>query len=126
MPPIATVSVVPSRIDLTIINEADVDLVFVFADSGNRAIDITGNSVQFTAKDRYTGDVKLAEFQASNQTYDPLNGKVIFSFGRSEISAIADPSSVTYFVYEVRRVSGQFQYVHMYGRLIIEPTTGVA
>jgi hypothetical protein len=123
-----TVSLLPADIDIYIEQGADSNLEFVLTDSAGTAVDITSDSVKFTAKDSWAGDTKIAtKTNASGQHSDPSHGKTRFLLTKADTTTDDRTSNVTW-RYEIRRVlaTTNQEVVYMKGKLILARTVGLA
>lgn len=102
----------------------DNSLLFTIKDASGTAIDITADTVTFTARDGYAGPVRIAKkTNTTGQHTTPASGTTTFNVLRTEIDdEVAAGASATW-KYEVRRITAVTlkQFVHYQGDLIIHP-----
>lgn len=127
MPGTATISYpAPSVLNLVIERDADTTLTFVLLDAlGLHPVDITNDTVKFTASDTYGGTAQIATLtKTTGQHTDPTNGKTAFAITKAIINAAASSTKESCWVYEVRRLTGGTspEVVHIVGELRVQPS----
>lgn len=115
----------PTRQDITIARDVDSTLTFVLTDTTGIPVDITNDTVEFTARDTYGGTAKIATIaNTTGHHVDPTNGKTAFTISKAAIDA-ADTTTNrdVVWVYEVRRLAGGTSpvIVHIMGNLRVVP-----
>lgn len=116
----------PSCIDITIMRNNNVALLFTLADQDGNAIDITGDTVRMTVKTDL-GGTEVFHLENTEHTV-PESGQTTFILPRDTIAAAALTKGLTCWVYEVRRTvhDTEDQVVHVYGELAVESDVGAA
>lgn len=122
------VSVLPACVDIEVVRGTDNTLLFVIADSRDKAINITNDDIVFTVKEKYSTPILIQKTSPAGSHYDSVNGQVQFIIDKEDIDDEVDQASVVYWLYEIRRIVGNptnDENVHIYGKLIIHPTVGL-
>lgn len=116
----------PSALNLFVARGTDNDLEFTIKDSSGTAIDITADTVTFTARQSLAGAVRIpTKTNAPGGHTDPLLGLTTFTIAKEEIDDEVAPCSDTIWVYEVRLISGAVgnpEFVHYQGDFTVKPT----
>jgi len=118
------VSIVPSVVNLRLVNDADTSIEFILTDGKQNPVDITSDDVKFTVRVTHGGTQKLQKTNAAGSHSDPTNGKTIFKVTHTDITdALTDLN--TKWVYEVRRmIAGGDEAVHITGAFIVDLAVG--
>lgn len=114
----------PQEVDICVSRDADVTLTFVLTDARNHPVDITADTVDFTARDKWGGTAKIATISnISGHHIDPTNGKTAFTISQASINVVADSNRDDVWVYEVRRLAGGTSpvVIHVRGLMRIVP-----
>lgn len=118
----------PEIININVQMGTDVTIEFQLTDNSGAPVDITLDSVKFTAKDAFAGTVKIpTKTNGVGQHSSPTTGKTIFVLTRSELVNTPATDEVTW-VYEIRRVfagSGR-EVIYIHGDLILSPSVGTS
>jgi hypothetical protein len=117
----------PEIINIEVQQETDATITFQLTDDLGAGVDITLDSVKFTAKDDFAGTVKIAtKTNAAGQHTDPVTGQTTFVLSKTDLVAAVDTEEETW-KYEIRRVfagSGR-EVVYIHGDLILKPSVGL-
>jgi hypothetical protein len=117
----------PEIISIEVQQETDATITFQLTDEDGVGVDISLDSVKFTAKDDFAGTVKIAtKTNAVGQHTDPLTGQTTFVLSKTDLTAALDTEEETW-KYEVRRVfagSGR-EVIYIHGDLILKPSVGL-
>lgn len=128
--PHTTVTVGPDEVDIRIVRGTDNSIDFILLNnldaSGGTPLDITNDTVKFTARADFGegSTVKIpTKTNGPGQHEDPVNGRTQFTIARTEIDGEADEDQETVWFYEVRRIAATTltQNVHLQGKLLITP-----
>lgn len=118
-------SLLPVVIDISVVQDSDNLIEFQLTDGSGNAVDITNDSVQFTARATHAGTLKIAT--KTNGVGDhsvPLAGKTQFNLSRTDLTTATLGLQVNW-VYEVRRlIAGVQEVVYVSGALILAPSVG--
>jgi hypothetical protein len=124
----------PQDLDLTpeIINievqfGTDNTITFQLTDEDGVGVDITLDSVKFTAKDELGGDVMIAtKTNTVGQHTTPLTGETTFVLTKNNLTH-ASPQDQVIWKYEIRRVfAGNLrEVIYIHGDLVIQPSVGL-
>lgn len=104
----------------------NVSLLFTLQDKDGKAVDITTDSVQLTVRTDYGGSVVFSQANGTGQHSTPAQGQTIFILPRDTIAAAVLARGTTTWVYEVRRVDGANEYVHVYGEMLFDAAVGAS
>jgi len=125
----------PQVLDLTpeIINiecqqGTDVVVEFQLTDNAGTAVDLTTETVEFTAKDGFGGEVTIAtKANGPGQHSDASTGKTVFVLTKTD-TATATPTDQVGWKYEVRRVFAISlrEVVYIHGDLTLMPSVGTS
>src|SRR5512133_1243361 len=94
------VSLLPAVIDIEVVQGTDNIIEFQLTDSAGVAVDITSDTVEFTARDSYGGTQKIHLDNGVGEHYEPLQGKTRFTLDKT-LTATAAPTEPAGYVYEV-------------------------
>lgn len=117
------VDLTPSDVPLKIQKGAAFSLDCILTDNAGTPVDLTGQTVQFTVKTDIGGVQKIFKENGPGEHESPADGKTRFTFTGSEITDAQEADSF-FWVYEVRRIDGSTEYVHISGDFIVEPEIG--
>jgi hypothetical protein len=120
------IDLTPEIINLDIPQGTDHPLEFQLTDNAGNAVDITNDSVKFTAKEAFGGDVTIAtKTNGAGQHTTPGTGKTAFVLTRDDLTTDEPDSQVTW-VYEIRRVfdGSNYEIVYIQGELRLMPSVG--
>lgn len=116
--------IVPAEVNLRVMRGTDNTIEFTLTDADEVAIDITNDTVKFTARDAYAGTVKIAtKTNAPGGHSTPAGGKTRFKILRTEIDDEAAETVATTWLYEVRRIlaGSSDEILYFQGELKILP-----
>lgn len=122
---VPVVSIKPTKIDIVLVKDTDNELEFILTDGLGEPVNLTDSDVVFTAFDAIGGTVQLGpKTNTPGNHTDSLNGKSAFKIARTEIDDETNPTTKTFWVYEVRRkqITADLEHVHITGQIIILPT----
>lgn len=117
-------SVRPSKVDIELAQGTDNEIEFILTDGLGDPVGLTDSDVVFTAWDSIGGTVKIGpKTNEPGDHTDSFNGKTSFVISRTEIDDEPNPTTKTFWVYEVRRkqITADLENVHLTGQLIILP-----
>lgn len=122
----STLAIVPTKVNLVIKRGTDNTIEFQLLDSAGAAIDITNDTIMFTARDTYAGAVKIpTKTNGVGAHSTPTSGKTRFKILRTEVDDEATATAATTWLYEVRRISASGdEVVYLEGYLQIDPAVG--
>lgn len=116
----------PTDKNISITRNTDNDLEFIIKDDLGAVIDITNDTVKFTAVDSFAGPTRIAtKTNGVGQHSDPTNGKTKFVIAKEDIDDEVSRSIDTVWIYEVRRIkagAGSDEFVHYMGKLTVKPS----
>ena len=116
----------PVVVDLELVQGTDNPIEFQLRDGAGNPISIVGDTIKFTARDGYNGQVKITLSNNPAQHSDPSIGKTIFLLSKT-LTATLDLASETAWLYEVRRIAADgLETVYFTGSVLLEPTVGAA
>jgi hypothetical protein len=118
-------SLLPVIVHIEVVQGTDAKIEFQLTDGNGVGSNISGDEVQFTARDTFNGTVKIALSNNAAQHSDPVTGKTIFVLPKAQL-VTEDPSSETSWVYEVRRIfaTTAYELVYFEGELRLKATVG--
>lgn len=113
------VSVVPSKIHLELVKDADTEFEFTLLDGYGNPVDLTVDSVILTVRNYRGGTVKLKKTNAPGSHENPTDGKTRFLISNSDIAdTLTDAQTI--WIYEIRRVDAALrEYVHIAGEFVV-------
>jgi hypothetical protein len=117
----------PEIINIELQQGTDNTITFQLTDAAGTGVDITLDSVKFTAKDELAGDVAIAtKSNAAGQHTTPLDGETTFVLTKSDLTTATPQDQVTW-KYEIRRVfAGNLrEVIYIMGDLILQPSVGL-
>jgi hypothetical protein len=117
----------PEIINLEVQQGTDVVITFQLTDGDGVAVDISLDSVKFTAKDEFAGDVMIAtKTNSPGQHEDPSDGQTTFTLTKTNLTTETPADEVTW-KYEIRRVfaSSAREVVYIHGDLTLKPSVGL-
>lgn len=119
------VGVTPAPQNISIVRETDNTFEVVLTDGNGEPVDITGDTVIFTVRDKLGGLVKIQISNAPGMHKDPGNGVTEFSVTKADTSSTST-LHWTYWVFEVRRVLAVSleERVHIQGDFVVYPSVG--
>jgi hypothetical protein len=124
-------NLVPDEVDLELLQGDDIPIEFQILtvnDAGAVVpIDISNDTIKFTARDFKGGAVTIAtKSNVPGQHIDPATGKTTFILTATDTKVIGQEGSRVKWVYEVRRVDGATgrQTTHFQGKLILDGMVG--
>lgn len=122
------VQVLPTVVHIEVMRGTDNEFEFVIADGLGRPINITADTIKFTAKSALDGVATIpTKTNGPGQHTDAINGATSFVIPRGEIDDEASSSEITCWLYEVRRVdASNKENIHVQGQFIIRPDVGVS
>lgn len=121
-----TLSLVPTEIDIDLDQGSDKPIEFQIS-KGGQAVNITNDTIYFTARDFYFGNVTIpTKANGPGQHSDPENGKTMFVLERDEVISEGNEAYTATWYYEVRRLDAStgLEMVHIQGRLNLKPMVG--
>lgn len=124
----------PQELDLTpeIINielqqGADAVLTFQLTNNAGVAVDLTLDTVKFSAKDGFAGATMIAtKTNGPGQHETPLTGMTTFVLTKANLT-VAEADSQTTWKYEIRRIvaTSLREIIYIHGDLTLMPSVGV-
>lgn len=117
------VEAIPSEVPLIIQRGSAFVIECILTDDEGAPINLTGQTVQLTVKTEIGGDQKIFKENGTGEHEDPENGKTRFEFTGAEITD-EQGSDRFYWIYEIRRLDGVSEYVHIQGDFVVEPEIG--
>ncbi len=118
----------PEIINIELQQGADATIEFQLLNGAGAVVDITLDSIKFTAKDAFAGTVKIAtKTNGVGQHSDPLTGKTIFVLTKTDLTTLTPAEEVPW-VYEIRRVfpSTGREVIYIHGDLTLAPSVGLS
>lgn len=123
-----TLSLTPANYTIELVQGVDSVIEFQIL-RGGLPVDITNDTIDFTARDGYGGTVTIATKQnLPGQHTDPTNGKTVFLLSRTDTRVVGSEGYDVRWVYEVRRImaSSGYQMVHISGDLVLKAMVGTS
>lgn len=121
-------SALPTTCKLSVLSETDNAFEFTLTDDAGAAVDITNDTVKFTARDRREGTIKIAtKTNAPGGHSTPASGKTRFTLSKTDLSLGTAPDTPQAWVYEVRRIVAVTlqEIVYIEGELYVKPNVGI-
>lgn len=118
----------PEIINIELQQGADAPIEFELTDNAGGAVDLTLETVKFTAKDGFGGTVMIAtKTNAPGSHSDPTAGKSIFVLSKLDLTTLT-PTDQSLWYYEVRRVfTGSLrEVIYIQGTLTLQPSVGLS
>jgi hypothetical protein len=107
---------------LSLMRGTDNQLEVVITDGDGKAFAINSDTIDFTVKDEPGGSVVFTKQNGPGDHSNPGLGETIFNIDAAD-TASASSSSLTYWVYEVRRTTATLdERVHITGDFVVRPT----
>jgi hypothetical protein len=115
----------PTELNLYVARGTDNSLSFTIKNDSGTAIDITNDTITFTAREDFAGPTKIpTKSNGVGQHSDPTNGITVFVVAKEDIDDEAFPAKDSVWKYEVRRIasgSGD-EFVHYQGNFTVKPS----
>ncbi len=117
----------PTSCRISVLSETDNVFEFTLTDAAGVAIDITNDTVKFTARAAREGTIKIAtKTNGPGGHSAPASGKTKFTLSKTDLVLV--PSDVSQsWIYEVRRIVAVtlYEIVHIEGDLYVKPNVGI-
>lgn len=115
-------AVEPVDLRLSLVRGTDNELEITITDGDGKAVVISSDTITLTVKDDPGGTVQIAKSNGPGDHFAPELGQTLFEIDKADTIA-ADPLTTTYWVYEVRRITGAGdERVHIAGDFVVRPT----
>lgn len=123
-----TLDLTPEIIHVEVQMGTDNELVVTLTNKTGTAVNITNDSVKFTAKSDFAGTNKIVtKTNGVGQHTDPASGKTTFVLTKTDLSTLTPADEETW-KYEVRRVisGNNREVIYIHGDLILKPSVGLS
>ena len=121
-------SALPTDCMIKVLSETDNAFEFTLTDVAGATVDITNDTVEFTARDRREGTIKIAtKTNAPGAHSTPASGKTRFTLSKTDLSLGTVPGDEQRWYYEVRRIVAVTlqEIVYIDGQLRVKPNVGI-
>lgn len=118
----------PEIINLEVQQGTDVTITFQLSDDDGVAVAITDDTVKFTAKDGFGGEVTIeTKSNGPGQHEDPVDGTTTFVLTKTDLTTLT-PTDQVGWKYEVRRVFAISlrEVIYIHGDLLLMPSVGIS
>ena len=111
----------PDCLNLSLVKGTDNELEITITDGDGKAVAITADTITMTVKDEPGGSTVFLKSNGPGAHSAPALGQTIFVIDAAD-TATASDDATTYWVYEIRRVTGTGdQRVHIQGDFTVRP-----